>query len=453
MKYLLIQNKGELDVRLISLMGGSTKSNDHTKIGQFGTGLKYAISWLVRNNVQFRLFVGESEVKITSAEQTIGENIFTEIYCNGQSMNITTHYGYQWQAWQALREIWCNAMDEGEHHKNTIDSRSNIIGCADKTRFYIEQTKDIADVLEKWDSYFLDAQPLFENENVAIYPNTTDKLKLYKNGVLILDSDYHKSLYNYDLKTTELNELRQYQGYHAHDIAEALLQSNKEVIKGLLEAVKNKKELMEVRMDWSYATHVKTKVKSIFAGWLFLHPDSTDKAISGKSVRVSSSLFKILQDAGLPTEKIKSFAGGYYGGGGSGFSSNSDMKYKPVSNPELQHRIFAIAVKYGSDMQYSIAVPHGKDFDFLISHRTVIFNSSLETLSDKDLEATVLIGILHAQEGNLYRSLKRLIKFAMNGRNFIKIFFGKDKLSEKKPEYIEYADTPKHTDELDLLPF
>lgn len=452
MKYLLIQNKGELDVRLISLMGGSTKSNDHTKIGQFGTGLKYAISWLVRHNVKFHLFVGESEVKITSSEQTIGDKVFTEIYCNGQSMNITTHYGYQWQAWQALREIWCNAIDEGEHSKTTVDARSKITGAAGVTKFYIEQTKDIAEVLDKWDSYFLNAYPLFENDKVAIYPNTTDKLKLYKNGVLILDSEYYKSIYNYDLKTTELNELRQYQGYHAYDIGEAILQSNREVVKGLLEAIKNKKSVIEATMDWNYCTHEKPKVKSIFSGWLFLHPDSTDKAIAGKSVRVSSSLFKLLYDAGLPTEKVKSFSGGYYGGGGSGFNSNSDMKYKPVSNPDLQHKIFVIATKYGSDLQYSIAVPHSKDFDFLISHNLVIFNSALESLSDKDLEATVLIGILHAQEGNLYRSLKRLIKFAMNGRNFIKIFFGRDKISTKSPKYIEYADTPKVKED-DLLPF
>ena len=44
MKYLKIQNKGELDIRLISLMGGSTKTGDTTKIGRFGTGLKYTLS-------------------------------------------------------------------------------------------------------------------------------------------------------------------------------------------------------------------------------------------------------------------------------------------------------------------------------------------------------------------------------------------------------------------------
>src|ERR1041385_3308760 len=124
MKYLKISNKGELDTRLIFLMGGTTKENDPTKIGTFGTGLKYAISFLIRNNIEFKLFCGEQEVVFNTESQEIGDNSFDEIYCNGKSMNITTHYGHQWVAWEALREIWCNAKDEGSEEKKVVNDKN-----------------------------------------------------------------------------------------------------------------------------------------------------------------------------------------------------------------------------------------------------------------------------------------------------------------------------------------
>jgi hypothetical protein len=53
MKYLKIQNQGELGIRLVALMGGTTKIDIPHKIGQFGTGLKYAISWPIPKKVGF----------------------------------------------------------------------------------------------------------------------------------------------------------------------------------------------------------------------------------------------------------------------------------------------------------------------------------------------------------------------------------------------------------------
>ncbi len=126
MKYLKISNKGLLDVRLIMLMGASTKTDDPTKIGQFGTGLKYAIAYFIRNDVDFKLFVGEEEIEFSVTDENISGKEFKEIYCDGRSMNITTQYGYQWTAWEALREIYCNATDEGDDNKATIDGRAVI---------------------------------------------------------------------------------------------------------------------------------------------------------------------------------------------------------------------------------------------------------------------------------------------------------------------------------------
>ncbi len=65
MKHLIISNKGLLDITLLKLMGASTKTEDTSKIGQFGTGLKYAISYLLRTGNNFKFFIGEKEVIFT----------------------------------------------------------------------------------------------------------------------------------------------------------------------------------------------------------------------------------------------------------------------------------------------------------------------------------------------------------------------------------------------------
>jgi hypothetical protein len=426
MKYLKIQNQGELDIRLVALMGASTKTDDHTKIGQFGTGLKYAISFLIRNDIKFRLFSGIDEITFSTVNENINGKEFNEIYCNGKSMGITTQYGYQWKAWEAIREIWCNAKDENNHLKTIIDGRSKIDSSPNSTIFYIEVTSEIQTVLTEWDKHFINDTPIFENNLIAIYKNDGETLKIYKQGILIQDSEYYKSLFKYDLKDANLNELRQYQGYLSSDIGRAILGSNKAVIEVLLKAIQaaNKKDLYEVKLDWSYLNFNKDYTKKIFTGWLFLHPQSDSKG-GGKSVIVNETLFTLLSELGLPTEKIRKRSGGCYGGSGHGYEDNANILYKEVSNPELSAKIDAIIKKYDSRMKYIIAVPKDKEFEVLVSMNEVIFNSSLEIQSINDLESTVLIGIFHTQDANIYKAFKRLIKFVMANRNFKRILFGK----------------------------
>lgn len=440
MKYLKISNKGVLDPRLIFLMGGTTKSNDTTKIGTFGTGLKYAISFLIRNNVDFRLFVGEDEVIFNTESQTIGDNSFEEIYCNGKSMNITTHYGHQWVAWEALREIWCNSLDEGYENRSVVDSRSKIVGKDNTTTIYIQMTKEIKDVVDNWGTYFLNATPLFEDETVGIFNNCNNPLKLYKNTVLIDSSGVYKSLFNYDIKGAELNELRQYRGYHRLDIGKALLNSNKAVIAILLKAIQDGIDCYETKLDWEYITHDKKKVKQLFGGYLFLHPDS-DTPLKGRCIKVNLSLFNILQGAGLNCEKVTKAYGGYFGRSGTGYDSTKVGSYKKIDMPELSNRIQAILERYNASLEFIIGVPIKSDFEVIVAYPKAVFSSELERLSDDDLESTVLIALLHAKNKNIYLTLKRLVKILYKKNYFKSIFFGtkeeKKQTIEEFPEFDE----------------
>lgn len=54
MNYLKISNKGLLDVEALTLLGASSKRGDNTKIGMFGSGNKFSLAYLLRNNYNIK---------------------------------------------------------------------------------------------------------------------------------------------------------------------------------------------------------------------------------------------------------------------------------------------------------------------------------------------------------------------------------------------------------------
>ena len=55
-KFIKIESKGNIDPQAFVLLGASTKRDDESKIGFFGSGLKYSIAYLLRNNIEFKVF-------------------------------------------------------------------------------------------------------------------------------------------------------------------------------------------------------------------------------------------------------------------------------------------------------------------------------------------------------------------------------------------------------------
>lgn len=225
MKYLKIVNKGELDIRLVSLMGGSTKSNDQFKIGQFGTGLKYTLAWLFRSNVDFHLFIGDKKVELNTEKEIIRNEPFEIICINGQRSAITTGMGKEWKAWMIIRELWCNALDEGLALKEVIDHGMEhaMSGVSGRTTFYIQISSDIQDVLDNWDKYFIPEKTecLFSNNHYKLYP-AGPHLCIYKNGVLIHENVSVRAVFRYDVLDAPINELREYKSSPACDISKAV---------------------------------------------------------------------------------------------------------------------------------------------------------------------------------------------------------------------------------------
>lgn len=300
MKYLKISNKGLLDIRLVQLMGGTTKANDKLKIGQFGTGLKYTLAFMLRNNIDFKIFINAIEVKLSTKKEIIRDTEFEIIYINGERTSITTNMGMDWSAWMIIRELWCNAIDE-EESKNEIVEEITPSECF--TEYYIQYVPDIQNVKDNWDKYFLFGKtPIMETERFSIYEGG-ESLRCYKQGVLIHEIKNTKAVFSYDIKDATLNELREMRYSCQHEIAECMPHLNKETVEILLN---NLKGSFEEKMDFSgwFSTEYKDGWKQAIGNAKFIDYETYDRII-GKYpdlenqpiIKVPSGLFKRLVKA------------------------------------------------------------------------------------------------------------------------------------------------------------
>lgn len=291
MKYLKIQNSGILDIRLLSLMGGTTKDNDPFKIGQWGSGLKYSIAYLLKNNIDFKVFIGEQEVKIETRSEVISGQPFEIIYVNGEKTSLTIKMGGDdWKPWTIIRELWCNALDQGGEYREVT---SCVDGEEDTTTFYLQVTKEFQEVIDNWTNYFVhDVAPIFECEEYKIYPSF-GKLRLFKQGVLIHESmSEKKSLFSYDIRNADINELREFRGSSHYPIINALAVADKTVITTFLEQLTEDHYESEIDFsEYCWITNGKAW-KETLEGVKIIHQKAIDdiQARGVKEINIASML-------------------------------------------------------------------------------------------------------------------------------------------------------------------
>jgi hypothetical protein len=205
MKYLQIKNQGMIEAQALTLMGASSKVGDSSKIGMFGSGNKYAIAFFIRNNIGLKVFTGKKEIKITTEIQEFREQSFSVILIDGQKTSITTTMGKDWILWQAIREIYCNALDEGSDDIKIVDDISPM---ENETHFYIEMTTEIEHFMGNFDNYFTkDKTIVQENEVGQIFTCSDALVNVFRKGIRCWDS--HKtSVYDYNFNEMDINESR-----------------------------------------------------------------------------------------------------------------------------------------------------------------------------------------------------------------------------------------------------
>ena len=275
-KFLEIRSKGLIELQALSLIGASTKRGDNSMIGQFGSGLKYSIASILRQELPFLIFSGTDEIKVGRKEVEFGGKKFNQIEFNGEPTSLTDSMGTEdWVgAWPFIREIYSNALDEDESAKLSIVDE--VRPTPGYTTYYIQANEDILKVYNSFSEYFANGtEALFTHKDFKIY-NPTENPIIFRHGIRAwIGKKTSKSIFNYDLNDVQINESRVVANiYTAHNQIADILEktTDKRVLRrwiqgvagantGLLEhecvryswcSTFNNPELMEVILEFKY---------------------------------------------------------------------------------------------------------------------------------------------------------------------------------------------------------
>lgn len=105
-------NEEPIDLNAIAVMGVSVKVNDNP-IGFFGTGSRFSIATWLRHGCKVTLVRNGEIIPFTTKTEVIRGQEFNRVYMGDDPLGFTSDLGKTWEPWQALRELACNAFDEG----------------------------------------------------------------------------------------------------------------------------------------------------------------------------------------------------------------------------------------------------------------------------------------------------------------------------------------------------
>lgn len=217
---IIFENPGEIDVAAISTFGVSVKEGD-SPIGFFGTGLKYALAILLREQHRVTIWSGLQRFDFGVEPTIIRGKPFDLVTMNGERLGFTTDVGKTWKMWMAYRELFCNARDEnGEAYsgKNEIEPE---VG---KT-FVVVSGDEFSGIHGSRWQYFVEDEPDMKIDEMEIW--TRPSLGLFYRGVRVAEFS-RQAMFTYnDTRKLDLTEDRTVKDHYqiGYRIVRAILKS------------------------------------------------------------------------------------------------------------------------------------------------------------------------------------------------------------------------------------
>ncbi len=190
-------NPGVLDLRCLRAFGVNVKPLTTNPIGAFGSGLKVAISILLRTRHRITLWRGLNRYTFRTKPVDIrGKTFDFVVLCHPdgteEEMAYNTHVGEHWPDAGPFRELHSNALDEGGG-TSRIDTYTPR---ADQTAFLVEG-EEIERSYNQRDLIFLPSSPILSTDKLDIHHGRSEYA--YYRGAQVYKLP-RPSLYTYNLR-------------------------------------------------------------------------------------------------------------------------------------------------------------------------------------------------------------------------------------------------------------
>lgn len=209
MQYLQISNKGEIDPRALTLHGASTKRDEADLIGKFGSGNKYALAVLLRLGHEIVIWSGTRHISIDTKLEVFRDKEFRRLIIDGELTSITVETGPDWTLQDAVREFWCNALDEGEASRALVEYDADhdwFMPVEGKTSILISMSEELQLMLDNWAMYFITSTPIFECPTGSIHLDRPTNF--FRRGVWICEDRNVPAHFSYNFTDIDLPESR-----------------------------------------------------------------------------------------------------------------------------------------------------------------------------------------------------------------------------------------------------
>lgn len=227
-------NKGLIDLRAVRTIGLNAKPKTDNPIGEFGTGLKLAISVILRNGGSVTLYRGQTAHRFATVDTKFRGEDVTLVTLDGEELGFTLNYGKNWKPWQAFRELYSNMLDEPE--PECAYTTQEVKGRKDYTTILVEGA-DFDELYENRRSVFLEGDPLLKVPGLEVHFGQS--AVIYYNGMRAMDLP-KPSLFTYNItRRMTLTEDRTFMYPHmaAHYAVRSLVGcDNGEIITNVLGA-------------------------------------------------------------------------------------------------------------------------------------------------------------------------------------------------------------------------
>lgn len=198
-----------------ALSFGVSAKESSSAIGQFGTGLKYAIAVTLRLGGTISIQQGREKWSFLTKEESFRGKKFhfihqvhstnspdfsTPLSSAPQNLSFTTEYGKHWEPWMAYRELMSNTLDEGG-----VLLHAGSCPNPDWCNITVE-CEEIYQASTKHNSIFCSGELLFSTSKLSILPyNGTPAL--YLKGVQVAQLR-HQPPFTFNFSALPLTEDR-----------------------------------------------------------------------------------------------------------------------------------------------------------------------------------------------------------------------------------------------------